>query len=169
MDLYPELFISKWTLIALIFTVLACIGLIISKYTKQQIIKTTIRVAIISYLVVTIPVGIITYQTNFHERDMIKELNRIHEEKGEDYILFVKYYTDSDSDEVDVRVYSGNYSEDETFKGSISVKIEDGDKKTIQDETYEDINLKPGEKLELDSFSTEKTPGMFYYLFNKEN
>lgn len=167
MDLYPQLFISKWTLIAVVFTILAYIGLKIGKYNKDEIIKTTTKIAFISYLVVTILVGIITYEAHFHERDMVKELDRIHEEEGQDLVLFVKYYEKPDNDEMNVRVYAGNYSKEESFKGDILVDMQREDRKTMKKENYKNIQLKTDEKVELASFYTKKKPGMFNYQFKR--
>ena len=165
MELYTELLFSNWTYIAIAFTVFACIGLILGKYNQKEIIGTTIKIAVFSYIIVTIVAGIFMYDDVFYKRDMIADMDDIHEEEGKDQFIYLKYYTDEEKDESTVKVYAGNYT-DEPYEGDITVITkEKGDKSDRK--VYEDVSLKPNEKKEIDSYKDTFNEGKYYYYFEK--
>ena len=165
MELYTELLFSNWTYIAIAFTVFACIGLILGKYNQKEIIGTTIKIAVFSYIIVTIVAGIFMYDNVFYKRDMIADMDDIHEEEGKDQFIYLKYYTDEEKDESTVKVYAGNYT-DEPYEGDITVITkEKGDKSDRK--IYEDVSLKPNEKKEIDSYKDTFNEGKYYYYFEK--
>ena len=165
MELYTELLFSNWTYIAIAFTVFACIGLILGKYNQKEIIGTTIKIAVFSYIIVTIVAGIFMYDDVFYKRDMIADMDDIHEEEGKDQFIYLKYYTDEEKDESTVKVYAGNYT-DEPYEGDITVITkEKGDKSDRK--IYEDVSLKPNEKKEIDSYKDTFNEGKYYYYFEK--
>lgn len=165
MELYTELLFSNWTYIAIAFTVFACIGLILGRYNQKEIIGTTIKIAVFSYIIVTIVAGIFMYDDVFYKRDMIADMDDIHEEEGKDQFIYLKYYTDEEKDESTVKVYAGNYT-DEPYEGDITVITkEKGDKSDRK--VYEDVSLKPNEKKEIDSYKDTFNEGKYYYYFEK--
>ena len=165
MELYTELLFSNWTYIAIAFTVFACIGLILGKYNQKEIIGTTIKIAVFSYIIVTIVAGIFMYDDVFYKRDMIADMDDIHEEEGKDQVIYLKYYTDEEKDESTVKIYAGNYT-DEPYEGDITVITkEKGDKSDRK--VYEDVSLKPNEKKEIDSYKDTFNEGKYYYYFEK--
>lgn len=165
MELYTELLFSNWTYIAIAFTVFACIGLILGKYNQKEIIGTTIKIAVFSYIIVTIVAGIFMYDDVFYKRDMIADMDDIHEEEGKDQFIYLKYYTDEEKDESTVKIYAGNYT-DEPYEGDITVITkEKGDKSDRK--VYEDVSLKPNEKKEIDSYKDTFNEGKYYYYFEK--
>ena len=165
MELYTELLFSNWTYIAIAFTVFACIGLILGRYNQKEIIGTTIKIAVFSYIIVTIVAGIFMYDNVFYKRDMIADMDDIHEEEGKDQFIYLKYYTDEEKDESTVKVYAGNYT-DEPYEGDITVITkEKGDKSDRK--VYEDVSLKPNEKKEIDSYKDTFNEGKYYYYFEK--
>src|SRR5699024_2207017 len=165
MELYTELLFSNWTYIAIAFTVFACIGLILGRYNQKEIIGTTIRIAVFSYIIVTIVAGIFMYDDVFYKRDMIADMDDIHEEEGKDQFIYLKYYTDEEKDESTVKIYAGNYT-DEPYEGDITVITkEKGDKSDRK--VYEDVSLKPNEKKEIDSYKDTFNEGKYYYYFEK--
>ena len=165
MELYTELLFSNWTYIAIAFTVFACIGLILGRYNQKEIIGTTIKIAVFSYIIVTIVAGIFMYDNVFYKRDMIADMDDIHEEEGKDQFIYLKYYTDEEKDESTVKVYAGNYT-DEPYEGDITVITkEKGDKSDRK--IYEDVSLKPNEKKEIDSYKDTFNEGKYYYYFEK--
>ncbi|HIS28978.1 MAG TPA: hypothetical protein IAA78_05920 [Candidatus Avamphibacillus intestinigallinarum] len=165
MELYTELLFSNWTYIAIAFTVFACIGLILGRYNQKEIIGTTIKIAVFSYIIVTIVAGIFMYDDVFYKRDMIADMDDIHEEEGKDQFIYLKYYTDEEKDESTVKIYAGNYT-DEPYEGDITVITkEKGDKSDRK--VYEDVSLKPNEKKEIDSYKDTFNEGKYYYYFEK--
>src|SRR5699024_7807838 len=120
MELYTELLFSNWTYIAIAFTVFACIGLILGKYNQKEIIGTTIKIAVFSYIIVTIVAGIFIYEYDYNKTETIADKDDIQEEEGKDQFIYLKYYTDEEKDESTVKIYAGNYT-DEPYEGDITV------------------------------------------------
>ena len=166
MEFYTELLFTNWTYLAIAFTVFACIGLIVGKYNQKEIIGTTIKVAIFSYLIVTIVAGIFMYDNLFYKKDMIADMDEIQEEEGKDYIVYLKYYTDEEKDKKStVKIYAGNYT-DEPYEGDITVITKEEGSKSDK-KVYEDISLEPNEKKEIDTYKEKFNKGKYYYYFEK--
>lgn len=165
MEFSQEVLLSKWHLIALGLTLIACAGLIIGGYKKEIVIKTTLKAAIGFYIVTTIPLIWIDHEAHFYEREMAKALDEKHEEQQDDFILYTQYFQEDDG--YLVKVYVGNYSQDEDFDGTVLYQILDEEKDVLKEDTYEDLMLKAGEKKEITSFHTDTKPDKYQYHYNE--
>ncbi|MCM3782527.1 hypothetical protein M3231_06050 [Neobacillus mesonae] len=168
MKLYPEMFFSPWHLIVVVMVFIAFIGLVVGKYDRRTILKSTGLSALVIYFIVTIPVGLIVQESSYKEEKIIEALDQEHVEQRanlnyaatDGISLYVGAFEDDDSSEI--IVYAGNYGS-ENFTGSINVMVSDEEFKELLNETYEDIELRPGQKKEIDSFYT--TQPMDTYMF----
>ena len=168
MEFYPEMFLSKWHLIVILLTAIAFISLIIGGYAKKTIIITSLKSLVIFYVMATIIITFTTYDTKQMEINMINWLDETYEDnKGipNDHLAaFVGSFDDGDGN-LTVKVYAGNYHDSKPFNGTAHVLILDEEGEVIKEETYQNIELKPGEKIEMDFYKTKEKPDQFNYYF----
>lgn len=169
MEFYPEMFWSKWHVsITLGLTAFACLALIIGKYSKQQIVKTTLQSAIIFYGVTTVFFIFINYDQIVMKHDMYEKLEEVYEENQNGFndhlVTAVQGFIDG-NDKRTVVVYVGNFDEQETFEGVLHVWLYQDD--VLADEKmYEDLIIEPGEKFEIDRYELDDESITYYeYLF----
>lgn len=167
MVIYPEVFLSKWHLIVLFLTVIAFIGLRIGGYSTKTVMITTMKSFVTFYVAFTVIFTGITYDTKHMENQMTTWMDQTYEDnKGmaNDHLAaFVGSFGD-DAD-LTVKVYAGNYHQTKEFEGTVEVIVFDAEGEILKDETYEDITLDPGDKIEIDSYHSKENPDQFNYYF----
>ncbi|MEK6994002.1 hypothetical protein [Paenibacillus sp. FSL K6-1566] len=175
MKLYPEMFLSPWHLIVLLFVLIAWVGLMIGRYDRKTILRSTGLTALVFYFIVTIPVGLITQDSLYKQETMLAELDQSFAEQKEksslmsvqDHIMvYVGAYKNDDG--ADILVYAGNYHSSETFTGNIKVSVYDKDKEDVFAKTYEHVTLAPGEKKELDTTYTSQPMDTYYIQYEAQ-
>lgn len=179
MEFYPEMFLSKWHLLVVFIIVITIIGVKIGGYDKEIMKRYIWKSLIYSYIAVTVIVTFFTYDTKHMDSQMIAWMDDAHEEGKEedpglleldkDLVAYVGSFGDEEEDKT-VKVYAGNYRDDQSFHGSVTVFIFDDAGDVIKEESYEDITLEAGDKVEIDTFEVEdeKKPDKFNYLFQEE-
>lgn len=147
-----DMFFSKWHLITLVMIIIAFVSLIIGRYDKRTILRSGGGAILTLYIITTIPIATLTYQENTIQNQMLGALDRIHEENGQELVAMHGSFRDDDS--YDIRIFAGNYSSTETFHGTVTVTLFNEKKESIDVLTYEDVTLTPGEKKQIDQFTT---------------
>lgn len=173
MKLYPEMFISPWHLIVVVLVIIAFTALVIGKYDKRTILKSTGISALVIYFCVTIPIGLIVHESSYKEEMMLDELNQEHAspvhklnaESNDEVYITVGAFKDEES--AHVLVYAGNYS-NTTFDGDLEVVVFDQEMNTVFSETYEGIHLKPGAQKEIDEIYTSQPMQTFRYSYTTQ-
>jgi len=175
MKLYPEMFVSPWHLIVVFFALIAGVGLMIGKYDRKTVLRSTGLSALVFYFIVTIPVGLITQDSLYKQETMQTKLDQRFEELKEksslssvqDHIIvYVGAY--GGKEDTDILVYAGNYHSSETFTGDIKVTVYDMNEEEVFTETYEQVTLAPGEKKKLDSTYTSQPMNTYQYLYEAQ-
>lgn len=175
MKLYPEMFLSPWHLIVLLFVLIAWVGLMIGRYDRKTILRSTGLTALVFYFIVTIPVGLITQDSLYKQETMQAKLDQRFEEKKEkssltslqDHIM-VHVGAYGGKDDTDILVYAGNYHSSETFTGYIKVTVYDMNEEEVFTETYESVTLAPGEKEKLDTTYTSQPMDTYQYEYEAQ-
>lgn len=172
MKLYPEMFISKWHLIALGMIVIAWIALWLGGYDRRMILKSGLGATLVLYIVATIPIAIITHDHISVKERMNAELDRhyaIRLEAGGELSDIDKLAAVAvpfrDDDDYATYIYAGNYSESFSFNGMLKMVIYDEQGKLLHEETYEKVVLKPGERKKVDKFYSEGYAKGYQYKF----
>lgn len=170
MDLYPEMFISKWHLIVLFFTAVAFFAMVVGKYPKKTVAISTVSAFFIIYVIVTIPIAATVYNSEKQTEYVDAGLAEIYEQhKGnpnEELIVFVGGFYDDERD-FTAKVYAKNFHDEAPFDGKVRVAIFDEDGDVMEDETY-DVTLEPGEKKEIDPFFDREEFAEFRFQFNPQ-
>ncbi|PAV30576.1 hypothetical protein CIL05_05600 [Virgibacillus profundi] len=171
MEFYPEMFLSKWHLIVIFFTVIAFVSLLIGKYPKKVVVKSTFLAFIVFYIMATIPIAAITYDSEKREEYITAGLNDVYEHnKGLDndhLVVFVGGFEDDDGD-LTVKVFIKNFHQEKSFDGIVRVAILDENREVITEETYTDVSLKAGEQKEIDPYLTDDSFEQFQYIFEQK-
>lgn len=168
MEVYLEMFLSKWHLIVILLTAIAFFSLIIGGYTKKTVIKTTLKSFLFFYVMATIIITATTYDMKRMESEMVNWMDETYKDnKGivnDHLVAFVGSFDDGDGN-ITVKVYAGNYHHSKPFNGEVYVMIWDEVDEVINEKTYKGIVLEPGEKVEIDSYQTKVEPDKFNYYF----
>ncbi|WP_430784508.1 hypothetical protein VBD025_08640 [Virgibacillus flavescens] len=168
MDLNLEMFISKWHLITLFFTAVALFAMIIGKYPRKTVIKSTILTFLIIYVVFTVFIGFEMQETEERNNYVDEGLTSSHEQNmgkiNEELVVFVGGFYD-DEDDFTSKVYAKNFHESAEFTGKVRVAIYNEEGNKLEDEVY-DVTLQPGEKIEVDPYLGNEEFGRYRYQFN---
>ena len=171
MEFYPEMFLSKWHFIVIFFTVIAFVSLLIGKYPRKVVIKSTFSAFIVFYIIATIPIAAIYYDSEKRDEYITAGLQDVYEHNrglvNDHLVVFVGGFEDSDGD-LTVKVFVKNFDQEKTFDGIVHVAILDENKEVIEEETYSDVTLKAGEQKEIDAYLSGDSFEEFQYLFEKE-
>ena len=167
MVFFQEMVWSSWHLLALGLTCIAFIAMIVGGYSKKQITSYTIKSFLFFYIITSALIIFITYDDHVIKKEMYAHLDEIYDLnrgiENDHLVAVVKNYV-SENKMNTIKVYAGNYDDDETFEGVLRLQIltEDGEE---EENVYEQITLEPGEKKEIDSYRSEKITDRFFYLF----
>ncbi|MFD2627285.1 hypothetical protein [Oceanobacillus kapialis] len=170
MEFYPEMFISKWHLVVVFLAGIVWIGLVIGGYGKKTVITSTLKWLVAFYIIVTVPVALSVMDAKHIEEEMITGLDETYaSNKGsvlQDHLAaYVSSFEDEDGD-FEIVIYAGNYHAAQEFVGDVHIVIAAEDGSILREETYEEVSLEPGEKIELDSYyTTDDAPDTFQYWF----
>ncbi|WP_138494431.1 hypothetical protein [Paenibacillus pinistramenti] len=172
MNLVPEMFLSKWHLITLGMIIVAWIALGIGGYDRKTVLRSGLGATVLLYVITTAAIAPFVQYKDAVEKRMIAELDRQYaarqesgqELSGSDQLAAAAAAFREDTSYI-MYIYAGNYSESEPFTGSLIMRIYDDSGKLLQEETYEKLTLKPGEKKKLDSLYSSKSGGKYEYQF----
>lgn len=170
MIFYPEMVWSSWHLITLGLTCVSFIAMVVGGYAKGQIVNYTIKSLLFFYMITSAVIIFMTYDDELIKREMHVHLDEIYDLnrgiENDHLVAVVKNYVD-DNNMSTIKIYAGNYDEHDVFEGVLRLKLlfEDGEEK---EKEYEHIILKPGDKIEIDSYRTVNITERFLYLFSEE-
>lgn len=171
MTFYPDMFISKWHLIAAGAALIAWFALLVGGYDRRTVLRSGAGAAIILYILATIPIVALTYQEHSADNGMRGELDRRYQERIQsttapignmkDLIVAAGLFRDNDS--YVIRVYAGNYNSSAAYNGKLTLWLYDRQGREIDVKTYEHIQLAPGEKKQIArSFTSAPFEGYRY-------
>ena len=152
MNLQPEMFFSRWHLIAVVLIVIAWIGLIVGKYERKTVIRSGLSAAVIFYAFITIPVIMFSSQDQKIEEQMLAHLEDNVQLIQADYpnepniVAAAAGTSRYKRDRYDLYVYAGNYSSDKPFEGDLTLTLLDSSGDVLETIEIENIKLEPGEK-----------------------
>lgn len=171
MNLQPDMFLSKWHLIAVVLTVIAWIGLIAGKYDRKTILRSGLSAAALFYVIVTLPVVILGSEDRSNEELLLEHLednyrimqaNAPHES---DLVVVAAGTSRYKRDRYHLYIYAGNYSKDQPFKGTLTLDLLDSSGDVIDTYTLEDVELEPGEKKRLKKTTIWKDMDRYTFRF----
>lgn len=155
MNLYPDMFLSKWHLITLLLIVIAWFALWIGGYDRKTILRSGIGAVAVLYAITTIPIAVFTYQEHRIEEAMLAELNRVYslESNAGTLVAAAGSFRDIQG-RYSIRLYAANFSPSEPFEGTLTIWITDTKGREPDVRTYPTLTLQPGERKELDAYTT---------------
>lgn len=173
MTLYPEMFISKWHLLAVGLIIIAWIGLIIGKYDRRTLLRSGAGATLLLYIIVTIPIASITYDEINIENFMLDELDKNYSLSraggpSNPHILTAAIGAFPDGDTYDLRIYVGNYSPNTMFRGSVKLTLMDAANKVLKEYTYSDLVIEPGKKIRVEKSQLRDKVEHYNYNFYPE-
>lgn len=152
MNIQPDMFLSKWHLIALVLTVIAWMGLIVGKYDRKTVLRSGLGTAAFFYAIVTLPVVLIGSEDQLNEELLLAHLEDnyqlmlTHEPDATDLLVAAAGTNRYKQDRYNLYIYAGNYSSDKTFEGSLTIDLLDSSGEVMETYKIEHVELDPGEK-----------------------
>lgn len=174
MNLYHEIFFSKWHLITIVAIAVAWISLWLGGYGRKAMLKSGIGATIFLYIIALIPLAVTIHDKEYVAKRMTSQLDhhyalRVEQSLGKELsdIDQLAAFASSrrDDDSYTTYIFAGNYSESFSFSGSLDILIYDKQGKELHKEKYEQIVLKPGEKKKIDQFYSLRDASNYQYRF----
>lgn len=178
MTLYPEMFFSNWHWITVVLIAIAWIALLAGGYEKRVVLRSGIGAMVLLYVITTIPIATITYQEKSIDSWMRGQIVHHYEEKMQriggsareiDRLAAAAGSFQTKDGDYKIYVYAGNYTDTSRFDGRLSVQIYDEQGQELDERTYEDVHLEPGEVQQIGIFYSSSGFKTYNYRFEPQN
>lgn len=171
---YSSLLLSPWTLIAVVLTVVAFLSLVLGKYDRKTVIRTTLLSFLVFYGLTVYGLYKLHYGEIFH---MQKVLDRQYDyiqnnQPGEidqrtHYVIAIS--TSELKEGYSNRIYIGNYSSEPLIEGRLVLRLFDESGKPLAQDTVVVTDLPPGEKNHLVDIETGEAVANYQYQWTSLN
>ncbi|WP_232695883.1 hypothetical protein [Brevibacillus daliensis] len=170
-----DVLLSKWHMITIILSLVALGALFAGGYHKKKIVRSTVITFLLFYFAISMPVWGNASEKQEIEEHLLTQLDvafnqrlQEHSDLKENQMVTLMMGSWEDDGEHKNHIFVGNYSNSYEFNGWVQLLLYDSENKEFLTKTYENVRLKPNQKLKLDEFYTETYAKRFQYSYEEK-